>query len=312
MLEWLWKRLSEGGPGATVSGRALGRFPERIVERFLRARILVEQRKADNWSVCAGCTCGLAARPIRVVGSRLVACCPLDTSEDVLLGEGDVRRFSINGDPLAEAIATSGGLNGGVRPIAEGVWSLGRAPSGRAILLSSNLEGFDAPGMILAVRNATNGAPATILAVDVKPAMVARLGEAGFDCRELREVIAADADGNQRLVVDCLEPRIRTPRLVVNTDSHAVVLDGRRLELPRQMFSLFRMLAEQIGQRDPVVKKETIEAQTGRPANEILRDLRSALVSCGLTRDEARALVVTVRGYGYRLGLDPAEVVIEG
>jgi len=296
----------------TVSGRALGRFPERIVARFLRARILIEQRKADSWSVCAACTCGLDARPIRVVGGRLVTCCPLDASEDVVLGEGDVRRFSINGDPLAEAIAASGGLNGGVHPIADGVWSLGRAPSGRAILLCRNLECLDAPGMFLALRSATNGTLATILAVDVKPAMAARLGEARFDCLELGDVIAADADGNRRLVLDCLEPRIKAPRLVMHTGTHAAILDGRRLELPRQMFSLFRMLAEQIGQRDPVVKKETIEAQTGRPANEILRDLRSALVSCGLTRDEARALVITVRGYGYRLGLDPAEVVIEG
>jgi len=311
MLEWLWKRLSEGGPGVTVSGRALGRFPERIVERFLRARILVEQRKTDSWSVCAGCTCGLDARPIRMVDGRLVACCPLDASEDVVLGEEGVRRFFINGDLLAEAIAASGGLNGGVRPIAEGIWSLGRAPSGRAILLSSNLECFDAPGMILAVRSATYGAPATVLASDAEPAMVIRLGEAGFDCLELGDVLAADANGNRRLVVDCLEPRIRTPRLVMHTGTHAAILDGHRLELPRQMFSLFQMLAEQIGQRDPVVRKETIEARTGRPANQIMRDLRSALVSCGLTRDEARALVVTVRGYGYRLGLDPAEVIIE-
>lgn len=312
MLEWLWKRLSKGGPRATVSGRALGRFPERIVERFLRARILVEQRKADNWSVCAGCTCGLDARPIRVVGGKLVACCPLDASEDVVLGEGDLRRFSINGDTLAEAIAASGGLNGGVRLNADSIWSLGRAPSGRAILLSSNLECFNAPGMILAVRSAINGAPATILATDADPAMVVRLGEAGFDCLELGDVVAADAVGNPYLLMDCLEPRIKMPRLVVSTDTHAAILDGRRLELSRQMFSLFQMLAEQVGQRDQVVRKETIEVETGRPANEIVRDLRSALVSCGLTRDEARTLVVTVRGYGYCLGLDPAEVVIEG
>jgi len=311
MLEWLWKRLSEGGPGVTVSGRALGRFPERIVERFLRARILVEQRKADSWSVCTGCTCGLDARPIRVVGDRLLACCPLDASEDVVLGEGDIRRFSINGGPLAEAIAASGGLSDGVRLIADGIWIIGRAPSGRIILLCSNLEGFDAPGMILAVRSALNGAPATVLATDAEPATVVRLGEAGFDCLELGDVLAADANGNRRLVVDCLEPRIKTPRLVMHTGTHAAILDGRRLELPRQMFNLFQLLAEQIGQRDPVVRKETIEAETGRPANEIVRDLRSALVSCGLTRDEARALVVTVRGYGYRLGFDPAEVVIE-
>ena len=35
------------------------------------------------------------------------------------------------------------------------------------------------------------------------------------------------------------------------------------------------------------------------------------LVSCGLTSDQAKALVATVHARGYRLGLDTAEVVIE-
>ena len=72
MLAWFWKRLSNGGAEARVSGRALRRFTEREVERLLRARVLVEQPKADNWSVCAHCDCGLDARPIRDIGGRLL------------------------------------------------------------------------------------------------------------------------------------------------------------------------------------------------------------------------------------------------
>lgn len=70
MLTWLWKRLSDSGAETTVSGRALGRFPERSVERLLRARVLIETRKADTWSVCQQCDCGLDARPIRRVGDE--------------------------------------------------------------------------------------------------------------------------------------------------------------------------------------------------------------------------------------------------
>ncbi len=40
MLIWLWKRLSNGGAEASVSGRALRRFPEREIEGLLRARVL--------------------------------------------------------------------------------------------------------------------------------------------------------------------------------------------------------------------------------------------------------------------------------
>ena len=89
------------------------------------------------------------------------------------------------------------------------------------------------------------------------------------------------------------------------------MFDGRRLDLTPQMFALIRLFAEQARQRDPVLRKETIDAQTGRPANEIVRDLRKALVGCGLSRAAADALIVTVRGYGYRLGIAPAEVAVE-
>ena len=47
------------------------------------------------------------------------------------------------------------------------------------------------------------------------------------------------------------------------------------------------------------------------PAAEIARDLRNALISSGMPEAQAKSLVATVRERGYRLGLAPAEVVIE-
>ena len=82
MLVWLWKRLSDGGPKAVVSGRALARFPNAEVQRLLRARVLTELRKADSWPVCVHCDCGLDARPIRREGERILACCPRDLAEE--------------------------------------------------------------------------------------------------------------------------------------------------------------------------------------------------------------------------------------
>ncbi len=71
MLAWSWTRLSDGGSQVSISGRALRRFPEREVERLLRARVLIEHSKADSWSVCAHCECGLDVRPIRKIGDEL-------------------------------------------------------------------------------------------------------------------------------------------------------------------------------------------------------------------------------------------------
>ena len=68
------------------------------------------------------------------------------------------------------------------------------------------------------------------------------------------------------------------------------MLDGGRLDLTPQMFALLRIIAEQARQSDRVLCKETIDAQTGRPANEIVRDLRKALFGCGLSQAPARGL----------------------
>ncbi len=84
MLAWVWTRLSEGGARVAISGRALGRFPASEVERLLRAQVLIEERKADTWSVCAECDCGLDARPVEQSDDAFRACCPHDQSEDVI------------------------------------------------------------------------------------------------------------------------------------------------------------------------------------------------------------------------------------
>ena len=135
MLTWLWKRLSENGPQVSISGRALRRFPEREIDRLLHARVLIEHRRAESWSVCAHCDCSLDARPIRQVGSELRACCPHDASEDVALTEDDLRVFGIDPERLAAQIAACGALSDLPAPVADGLWSLGASPAGMAVML---------------------------------------------------------------------------------------------------------------------------------------------------------------------------------
>ena len=111
MLRWLLKRLGDAGPAAVISGRALGRFPALEVQRLLRARVLIEQRKADTWPACAHCNCGYGARPIREIEGRLVACCPHDAAEDEILSHDDLRRFTIDPNAWVHAIAKSGAMS---------------------------------------------------------------------------------------------------------------------------------------------------------------------------------------------------------
>lgn len=312
MLIWLWKRLSSGGAESSVSGRALRRFPESEVERLLRAQVLIEQRKADTWPVCTHCDCGLDARPIRMVGGQLRACCPSDIVADQLLEPDDLRRFGIDAEKLIPAIAASGGLSAVATAVADGLWLLGQLPRGVCIFLCRDTHVLSAPATLLAIRMAAGSAPITVITVDLDPTTQLQLRAAGIEIRSLAECVVVDERGMEIVAFDRLSPiAVTAPRFVLSRSRQSVMFDGRRLDLTPQMFALIRLFVEQAGQRDPVLRKEVIDAQTGRPANEIVRDLRKALVGCSLSRAAADALIVTVRGYGYRLGIGPTEVVVE-
>lgn len=312
MLAWLWTRLSEGGAQISISGRALGRFPASDVERLLRAQVLIEERKADTWSVCAECDCGLDARPVEQIDDAFRACCPHDPSADVTLQRDDLRRFSVDVDRLVARIAASGDLGGAVARIADGIWLLGDTTSGHAVVMSFDADNLVAPGAVMAIRAAVGPKPIMAIVHDLSAAGTAiRLRESGIEPRRIADVLRTARDGGDRLVIDSSPLQATAPRLVLNLSAQSAMLDGSRLNLPMQMFALFRLMAEQAIKRDPVLKKQEIETQTGRPANEIARDLRNALVSSGLSEAQTKSLVATVRARGYRLGLAPAEVVIE-
>lgn len=312
MLAWLWTRLSNGGPAVTISGRALRHFPEREVERLLRTQALIEGPKADTWSVCAHCECGLDARPIREVGDELRACCPYDAAEDVVLEKDDLRRFSIEAERLADAIAASGGLTGGVAQIANGVWLIGTASMGCAVVLCCDPEILVAPGVILAIKAAAGGVPVTVIAATFDAAIALRLHEAGLQAQQLGDAIGVSSKGRTQLVLHRILQSAGGIRLALNRNTRSAVLDGRYLDLPTQMFVLFMMLAEQLTERDPVLHSQRIEMRLTREPREVVRDLRRALVTCGLSVKAAEGLIQTVRGRGYRLGLEAAEVAIEG
>jgi len=310
MLAWLWKRLSEGGPVVMVSGRALRRFSEREVDRLLRARVLIELRKADVWQVCVHCDCGLDARPIRREDGYFRACCPHDPTEDVVLTDDDLRRFAIDERGLVGAIAAAGGL-GTSELISECLWHLGLLPSGRSLFLAVRASVIEANGALLAVKAAAGTAPISLIASDFSAVTRMRLKETGIEALRLEECLVSDGRGAPRLEIERVVSSATVPRLIVSISLQSAVLDNRRLDLPPQMFALFRMFAEQARLRDPVLRKEAVEANTSRPPREIVRDLRRALVASGLTEEVAKSLIKTVRGYGYQLGLAATEIAVE-
>jgi DNA-binding response OmpR family regulator len=90
------------------------------------------------------------------------------------------------------------------------------------------------------------------------------------------------------------------------------VLNGRSVILSRQIFPVFERLLEKAMSRDQVASQFQIEGTTAREAKDLIRELRDAFKAAGLTDAESKALIVTVRGRGYRLGVAAANIVIEG
>ncbi|MFC3119834.1 hypothetical protein ACFOHS_22145 [Jhaorihella thermophila] len=242
MLAWLWTRLSDGGPQVAISGRALRRFPEREVERLLRKRVLIEHPKADSWSVCAHCECGLDVRPIRQMGDELRACCPHDAVEDVVLEPDDLRRFGIDADNLISAMAASAGFPAAATVVADGLWLLGRLPTGICVFLCHDADLLMAPATMLATRMAAGSAPITVIATEVDPATELHLRAAGIEARSLAECVLLDDHGMENIAFDRLSPiAVTAPRLVLSRSRQSVVFDGRRLDLTPQMFALIRL-----------------------------------------------------------------------
>ena len=320
MLAWLWTRLSDGGPHVSLSGRALRRFPEGEVERLLRARVLIERRKADNWPVCAHCDCGLDARPVRHVGEELRACCPLDAAEDVILEDGDLRRFGIDPGRLAARIAASDGLAGSVSAVVDGVWAIGTTPSGVAVVLCSDLAPLDSPGTVLAIKSAVDGATAVVIGHDFGAPLVLRLEEAGLSAVELGEALDSDAD---RLLTDRLRKAARPaspaaglqaasePRLQIFRGRRILRFDGRDVVLSMVGFDALVGAAEKVIAGEVMLTYQELHSLTNRSGHrDVLKEIRDQLEQHGITRKDAFALVKTKHGRGVTIGLSADDIVI--
>jgi hypothetical protein len=312
ILIWLWKRLNKTGARPEVSGRLLRRFSEAEIAKLLRARILIEDRKIDSWGTCAHCDCGYDARMIQEIDGKLIACCPLDSSQDVILEPNDLMRYRIDAGQLIAAIAAAGRLTGTPTSISAGLWSMGKSATGRSIFLCRSPRDVFAPGISMLLKSMAGGKPPIVVFDDIDQASGIRLRDMEVDVHEITEILRTDEDGGEAIFFDALLPPRDRIRLVVHRSRQAVTLDGRVLDLPSQMLALVRLFAEHAVGPDPRLKKQEIEINTGREAKEIIRDLRNALIGCGLTRVQVDELFVSVRGIGYRLALSREEIEIAG
>lgn len=309
----LLTRLSEAGDDAIFPGELAEPFFGPVFDRLLAKRVLVEQAPLTDWEVCDACECGLSFRPIRKEGDGFRAECPLDRRQDIDLTKDDMRVFRIGADGLASLIGAAAGFGVAPKLAAEKIWRLGDTPSGRAMFLALEPAALTVNGIVASLRQAAQGSYITILAPNLPAEAARRHYDAGVYLIKTLEVMkpASNALG---AAIDhaALVPVPLAPVLRVRRATAEVQWDGRSVILSRQIFPVFERLLEKAMSRDQVASQFHIEGTTAREAKDLIRELRDAFKAAGFTDAESKALIVTVRSRGYRLGVAAANIVVEG
>lgn len=293
-------RLSEAGPDAILTGAAAARYRGPVFERLLRQRVLIEQAPIREWDSCDRCECGLASRPVRQRGNDYVAACPLDAKADAVLTASDLQWFRIDRTELAAAIGTLAGFCSRPSDLTAGVWLLGELPSGRVVVLAFEYFRLAADGIVRIIRSAAPGRPVTLLMPELPRALRRQYEDGGIHPVETRIALQAAGGFDASLLV----PPAEDAELVLNVATSEVAWRGGAVVLSRQLFPVFLGLAEKLQAGNPIVSAAQFEIATGRDGRDLIRELRDAFVRSGLSKNDARELIVTVTGRGYRLGVE--------
>ncbi|WEF23117.1 hypothetical protein [Paracoccus sp. S3-43] len=309
----LLTRLSEAGDDAILPGELAAPFFGPVCDRLLAKRVLIEQAPLADWEVCDACECGLPCRPIRKAGDGYRAECPLDRRHDVDLAEDDLRVFRIGGGALASVIGTAAGFGIVPKLAAEKVWRLGDTPSGRAVFLALEPAALTGDGIIASLRQAAQCSDITILAPALPAEIARRHQDAGFHLVEILKVLTPATNGlGGTIDIAALAPVPLAPVLRVRRATAEVQWDGRSVILSRQIFPVFERLLEKAMSRDQVASGAHVEGTTAREAKDLIRELRDAFKAVGFTDVESKALIMTVRNRGYRLGVHASYIVVDG
>lgn len=309
----LLTRLSEAGDDAILPGELAAPSFGPGFDRLLAKRVLVEQAPLSDWDVCDACECGLPCRPIRRAGDGYRAECPLDRRQDIEFTEDDLRVFRIGSETLASVIGSAAGFRAAPKLAAEKVWRLGDTSSGRAVFLALEPAALTGDGIAASLRQAAQGSNITILAPELPAEAARRHYDAGFQLIETLKVLKPASNVLGAAIDDAaLVPVPLAPVLRVRRATAEVQWNGRSVILSRQIFPVFERLLEKALSRDQVASGSHVEGTTAREAKDLIRELRDAFKAAGFTDTESKALIETVRGRGYRLGVPATEIVIEG
>lgn len=317
-LPKLLLRRSEAGHGAVLWGREAQPHFGRAFDRLLAEGLLTERAPATTWPPCSTCEGRCEGRDIVIIGDLLVAECPEDHRCNSTLAPSLIRSFEIDAAVLSRLIAAASGLSGDVAMVTDGVWDLGRLPSGRSVMLALDPMSAADPRLVTLIRTRVEPDETTLLLPGAVPELQRQhLAEAG-----LRIMVTMEALGDAGFALDpaVLAPGLPgTVRLIVNRAGGRAALDRRSLDLTKQPFRLLVKLAEIAKRHNGFVEVPAIEQAiyqdqirpAAREPRDIIRLLKDGLAA-GLEGAEAKAVRDLIEGKRqpsrYRLALTPEEI----
>jgi hypothetical protein len=317
-LPKLLLQRSEGGLGAVLWGREAQPHFGRAFDRLLAEGLLTERAPATTWPPCSTCDGRCEGRDIVAIGDLLVAECPEDHRCNSTLAPNLIRSFEIDAAVLCRLIAAASGLSGDLAMVTDGVWDLGRLPSGRSVMLALDPMSVADPRLVTLIRTRVEPDETTLLVPGGVPeSQRQHLAEAG-----LRIMMTMEALSESGFALDpaALAPGLPGKvRLIVGRAGRTAALDRRSLQLADQPFRLLVKLADTAKRHDGFIELPAIEQAiygdqirpAARDTRDIVRLLRDGLAS-GLDGPEAAAardLIESKRQPSrYRLALTPEEI----
>lgn len=309
-------------PVGALDGRDLAGIDRSIVDRLLRAGILVERARLE------------AADDLEV---QMIDGTPIGFSADgrELGAEIDpemLRQLEIDVLALCRALRRANGLSGPhVERLSPFLYFLGEQRASarrRSVFLARLLHDGNAFEVIAAVRARASGRPLVIL-TPTAPALrletARRIAADGVALADISESLDASAPDHLTITFPSAATaqagNDATVRLLIDTTGHIVRLDGVEVTLAVREFNLLVALANEAATEGGIVDHDTLYAAidgagtgSGLGANDeqIAKSvslLRAALSdAAGIVGAERSALVRNKRKVGYRLGLPASEV----
>jgi hypothetical protein len=252
------------------------------------------------------------------IGELLVAECPEDHSGNTTLAPHLIRSFDIDAAVLCRLIAAASGLAGELATVTDGVWNLGRLPSGRSVMLALDPMSAADPRLVTLIRTRVDPAETTlVLPGGVPESQRHHLAEAGLRIMKTMEALS---EAGFALDPAALAPGLPGKvRLVIGRAGRMVALDRRPLQLGDQPLRLLVKLAEAAQRHGGFVETHELDRAiygdqirpAAREPRDIIRLVKDGLAA-GLEGAEAKAardLIESKRQPSrYRLALTPEEI----